>query len=1127
MAVSHIFSNPVADATGTLTIWNGATTATVAASVVVRPSDWNSAHNQFITLAGNTAGVSTVSGSNIVLEGGANATVSGIQGANVATVRFSGGAGAAGNTGYISGGTTNASLGTLSFANSNGVSWGVDGQTITATVATNYQTQGAYLTTARASNDAIGLNSALTANGVSVTANSVGLSLNFPAFLTTAMASNRGSDFVQANAAFAGTNASGTIASNGLSVSVNAQSVQPVAASAANGSYAFSTLSFSNANGISFGTSAGSAITASHNALTTAAASDHSHGNPTLALTNLTGTTASNSAGFTLSLSAGAPGGGALSVGNSNLGNTAGDTGVFTGRVVFVGSDNITLSGSSNGGSATLSIYGPSPAGGGITAVKISAGTTSNNLSALTFSDSNGISFGINASTITASHNGLTSQSNQALSGSNGSFAFQTATFGDLNGMSFYTSNGSMVGSYTVPTQTNQTLGIYAVGNTTGQSSSSTYDARTLSIDGAGIVSAGWSNGTLRISATQSNQAFSADASSTFQTLSLQDSNGISFSNNAGAIRLTHALQFTSATSAITSNALHTSVARVFNIVAATNSTAGGTASLSSNVSFSAANGITFYTSAGNAIVASHNALTSQSNQAFSADASSTFQTLSFQNSNGFTFSNNAGAIRASYSVPVVSNAIQAVGSATGSGTNVSRFAADDHVHAGVFSMGVTNAGNSAGDTRVDVGRFVLAGGANITLSQATAANGLNTISIVGGGGGGGSQSFGMSTQTAGGATAGTTGYAEGSAIRYLMVPGSNITLSQSINGSSGTISIYAPAPGAAAEANWIHALGANTAGNTTVSGSTLGFSGVNLTLSGTNNSQLVFSAPATTSMVGSRGITLSSNGSTVSVMRVGESFIANAPYMLNSVSLSVGVSTSYVIPIELRDVEEVAFLRIIQTVSLSSMASIATAANNTKSYNQQGTFNFVLYSRGIGASSQSLQSVGSTSHSSRQSINVQAAGVGSNWTVTHAYTFPATNGSTSFSTSYATTLTNVNISTTHLTALTGMKLAGFQFASTLDPAMYWMAYGFSTADTTNGNASLSNMRVTHSLWGFSQPNNSFAEFGSGTASSIMPNYGLGSFTTAGGGTTASLGFSNISSSASHVVPYLTMGRIA
>lgn len=87
---------------------------------------------------------------------------------------------------------------------------------------TTAQPVGAYLTTARASNDAVGLNTALTANGVAWTVNSSGISLNVPAFLTTAMASNRGSDFVAATAAFAGTNASGTIASNGISVSVAA-----------------------------------------------------------------------------------------------------------------------------------------------------------------------------------------------------------------------------------------------------------------------------------------------------------------------------------------------------------------------------------------------------------------------------------------------------------------------------------------------------------------------------------------------------------------------------------------------------------------------------------------------------------------------------------------------------------------------------------------------------------------------------------------------------------------------------------------------------------------------------------------------------------------------------------------
>jgi hypothetical protein len=277
---------------------------------------------------------------------------------------------AAGGNINVSAGSTSNNMTALTFDNGNGVSFGLNGSVITATVATNYQSSGAYL--------------------------------------TTAMASNRGSDFVQATAAFAGTNALGTIASNGVSVSVAAQSVQTqgmvtingntgavslavgsslsssvngqsstfglasnittalqsagaylttamqsnavtlsnIRVSAGTTSNLLSALTFSNLNGVSFGINA-STITASHNGLTTAAQSDHSHGNPTLNLTNLSGTTASNSAGFTLSLSAAAPGGGG--------------------------------------------------------AINISAGTTSGNVQTLQFDNLNGVSFGLNGSTVTAS----------------------------------------------------------------------------------------------------------------------------------------------------------------------------------------------------------------------------------------------------------------------------------------------------------------------------------------------------------------------------------------------------------------------------------------------------------------------------------------------------------------------------------------------------------------------------------------------------------------------------------------------------------------------------------------------------------------------------------------------------
>lgn len=158
--------------------------------------------------------------------------------------------------------TVNGTQGNVSISGGNGVTVGNNASTITISVATNYQAPGAYLTTARASNDGVGLNTAIT-NGT-WTVNSSGISLNLSNHLTTAMASNRGSDFVQATAAFAGTNASGTIASNGISVSVAAPGggAAPTA-SASNGSFTFNTIGFSNANNVTFGTSAGSIITAS------------------------------------------------------------------------------------------------------------------------------------------------------------------------------------------------------------------------------------------------------------------------------------------------------------------------------------------------------------------------------------------------------------------------------------------------------------------------------------------------------------------------------------------------------------------------------------------------------------------------------------------------------------------------------------------------------------------------------------------------------------------------------------------------------------------------------------------------------------------------------------------------
>lgn len=77
MSLYHVKSNTVADMTGTITGYDSAgSTTTMAATDLVRPSDWNSVHNVIQNLSGNTLGTSQVSGTDIVWAGGNNITLS-------------------------------------------------------------------------------------------------------------------------------------------------------------------------------------------------------------------------------------------------------------------------------------------------------------------------------------------------------------------------------------------------------------------------------------------------------------------------------------------------------------------------------------------------------------------------------------------------------------------------------------------------------------------------------------------------------------------------------------------------------------------------------------------------------------------------------------------------------------------------------------------------------------------------------------------------------------------------------------------------------------------------------------------------------------------------------------------
>lgn len=88
MAVSHVKSDTIADFTGTITGFNSqGSTTLISATDLVRPVDWNSAHNQFYTLTGNTTGNSTASGTNVLFAGSGGISIGGSTGTVVWSVR--------------------------------------------------------------------------------------------------------------------------------------------------------------------------------------------------------------------------------------------------------------------------------------------------------------------------------------------------------------------------------------------------------------------------------------------------------------------------------------------------------------------------------------------------------------------------------------------------------------------------------------------------------------------------------------------------------------------------------------------------------------------------------------------------------------------------------------------------------------------------------------------------------------------------------------------------------------------------------------------------------------------------------------------------------------------------------
>jgi hypothetical protein len=681
------------------------------------------------------------------------------------------------------------------------------------------------------------------------------------------------------------------------------------------------------------------------------------------------------------------------SVGVSNIGNTSGNTGTYSGQVVFSGGNNITLGVSTAAGGAQTIQVAAAGAQTGISGIVVS--NTTYTSGTVTFQNANGISFGSSgANGISASYT-VPTQSNQTIgayavsnttNSSSGTIDARSLSFKGAGNVSVGVSNGSIVVSGATAAGLT-TGGFYAVNNTTGQSSSSTIALTALSLYGDGIISVGYSGGSIVISAPASTTGvfLSAGMSTLGNTAGTSGMASaqlvfagvnatLSQSNSSGSATLSISVPGTS--SLVGTNGLSVSVngstisvsLNPMNLYAVSNTTQSTSMTANASaLSFEGAGGVSVGMSNGSVVISGGAGGGGGLGGIQVSNTTYTSGTVTFQNANGISFgSSGANGISASYTVPTQSNQTEGyyvVGNTTlsSSGTMDARtqsLSGAGEVSIGVSngsivisappsSVGVSNIGNTSGNTGTYSGQVVLSGGNNITLGVSTAAGGAQTIQISGANAGGAQTgisgivvsnttytsgtvtfqnangiSFGSSGANGISAslqadwllqafnTSATVGILPGTSSKVYLSNSNNVSFGLTItnvsniiatasyalnvsdggvnsnalsgltfansNGVSfglstgagvGTITASVAGGGGGQTTGGLYALGNTTQNSsTTLALSAYSLNGLGAMTVGFSNGSVQLSAPATSSLQGTNGVSISVNGSTISV---------------------------------------------------------------------------------------------------------------------------------------------------------------------------------------------------------------------------------------------------------------------
>lgn len=516
-----------------------------------------------------------------------------------------GGSPSGGTTGYISAGGSIMSLGTAVFSNANGMSFGIDGHTLTAsyTVPTvPSQTQFVF------SN----------ANGLTfgTTGSTVTGSYTVPAQTEYFFSNDNGVTFGTSGSVVTASAVGGGGGGGGGTISAGESSIS------------LGQVVFSNSNNVSFGLN-GSTITGSIDTTPFRATANDSQLRFTSADSQLRFTSADSQLQFTSA--------------NSNFLGTA-----ATQSFRFTSADTQLQFTSANSNFRFTSADSQLRFTSADTQIRFTSAD-----SQLQFTSANSIFLGT-AATQSFRHTSADSQLRFTSADSQLQFTSANTNFlGTAATQSFrFTSQNTQLQFTSANTkfiQEWQLVGAQTAGTTSSAQGSQLYlsagNMMTLSGNSNTIIVSMNSASLLGTGATASFRFTSADTQLRFTSADTQLQFTSANTNFLGTAA-TQSFQFTSATSAITSNALNTSASRVFNIIAATNNTGGGTASLSSNVSFSNVNNISFYTSAGNAIVASfsQSADTGKAGTGFTS-AGANITMAGTLNSNGLSLSVSAATI--------------------------------------------------------------------------------------------------------------------------------------------------------------------------------------------------------------------------------------------------------------------------------------------------------------------------------------------------------------------------------------------------------------------------------------------------------------------------------------------------